>query len=114
MEYEYWNTNDPKPTKKPDDCEFFDAVLDRAWKRCTLPPEEWFGCRRRWPKPEPAMVYLPWYHNGYSDDQYTLLGVYSSKAGAEAKIEDHKVNGDRTFEFEEQANWFITAEVVKT
>ena len=57
-------------------------------------------------------VYLAWYHNGFIDDYPKLLGVYASRALAEAGVQNHKAGRDRDEEYRDRASWNITEEVM--
>jgi len=57
-------------------------------------------------------VYLAWYHNGFCDDGEELLGVYLTQALAYAKIAEHQVSGDRSFEHKGRASWRTSEHVV--
>jgi hypothetical protein len=53
-------------------------------------------------------VYLAWYHNGFTDSQPELLGVFTSKDKAYKKNYQHQRTADRFCEYKDRACWFIT------
>ena len=58
-------------------------------------------------------MYLAWYHNGFSDEGNTLLGVCRTSAVAAGVIKDHQDFGDRAWEFRGRASWWVEEREMK-
>lgn len=87
---------------------------------CPLYSNNGEDCRSRWENlpvevtvvtPAPAMAYLAWYLTGGATRQDTLLGVFRTKAAADAAAEEDKQN--RYTDHDPGGDWCTTEEELK-
>lgn len=52
------------------------------------------------------IVWLAWYHDGFTDDPPELIGLYATEKLADGGMESHKATGDRTIEYKDRAKWW--------
>jgi len=52
-------------------------------------------------------VHLAWYHDGYTDNSPDLLGVCVHPRRALRLLKEHKDTRDATYEYKDQARWWI-------
>ena len=59
-------------------------------------------------------VFIAYYHPGFHDEGPTVLDVCESEAVALVVIEEHKRGGDRDYENEGKASWWVEERGVRT
>ena len=60
------------------------------------------------------VVYLAYYHNGFTDDQVELLDVCESRDVAELVLAKHKRERNREYEYKNDATWWIDDVSIRT
>jgi hypothetical protein len=60
------------------------------------------------------MIWLAWYHDGYTCNPQVLLAVCDHRRTAEAVIARHKAARDTRAEFMDKASWEVRKRMVTT
>ena len=60
------------------------------------------------------MLWLAWYHDGYTGNPPALLAVCDHRRTAEAVVDRHKATRDTRAEFMDKASWWVRKRMVTT